>query len=88
MLRVAPGLEQASRGFSSIALKYKEHGVPEKVLSLEEHTISDLKDTEVHAELVAAPLNPSDINQVTCRSHVSCLLCLNLERNRDLVRVP
>lgn len=45
-------------------LKYKEYGEPVKVVHLEEETIPDPKGKEVLVKILAAPVNPADINTI------------------------
>ncbi|XP_054734942.1 enoyl-[acyl-carrier-protein] reductase, mitochondrial-like [Anastrepha obliqua] len=46
------------------ALQYCKHGEPADVLELVELAVSEPKDTEVLVKLLAAPINPSDINTI------------------------
>lgn len=45
-------------------LKYKEYGEPVKVVQLEEEIIADPKGKEVLVKILAAPVNPADINTI------------------------
>lgn len=45
-------------------LKYSEYGEPVKVVHLEEETIPDPKGKEVLVKILAAPVNPADINTI------------------------
>lgn len=57
---------QNSRQMSVVAqvLRYKDYGEPVKVVELEEETISDPKGKEVLVKILAAPVNPADINTI------------------------
>ncbi|OJJ45526.1 hypothetical protein ASPZODRAFT_17742 [Penicilliopsis zonata CBS 506.65] len=46
------------------ALVYSNYGEPKDVLSLHKHSISPPHGTQVTLRLLAAPLNPADINQI------------------------
>ncbi|PGH23006.1 hypothetical protein AJ80_02921 [Polytolypa hystricis UAMH7299] len=46
------------------ALMYSKYGEPKDVLSLHTHSISAPHSTQVNLRLLAAPLNPADINQI------------------------
>lgn len=46
------------------ALVYEAHGPPKDVLQLQEHPVGDVGDHDVQLEMLAAPINPSDINQI------------------------
>lgn len=54
------------RSMSVVAqvLKYKEYGEPAKVVELCEETISDPVNDEVLVKVLAAPVNPADINTI------------------------
>ncbi|KAL4419418.1 hypothetical protein ABPG77_006345 [Micractinium sp. CCAP 211/92] len=66
---LAPAL-LASRGYAtrvSRGLLFEEHGDPERVLRLHETTLppeGELGDHEVLLHILAAPINPSDINTI------------------------
>jgi len=46
-------------------VRYKEHGKPSEVLRVEKELVStDLKGSEVLVEMLAAPINPADINMI------------------------
>ncbi|GLJ54118.1 hypothetical protein SUGI_1158950 [Cryptomeria japonica] len=49
---------------SSRAIIYEEHGPPDKVTRLVELPVCDLKENEVCVKMLAAPINPSDINRI------------------------
>lgn len=46
----------------STYLKYTEYGEPISVLKKYEETLDEPKDTEVLVKILAAPVNPADIN--------------------------
>ncbi|KAN0073227.1 hypothetical protein V8E54_008447 [Elaphomyces granulatus] len=46
------------------ALVYSKYGEPKDVLRLHKHSISAPHGTQVNLRLLAAPLNPADINQI------------------------
>jgi len=48
-------------------VRYREYGEPEKVLRVEKERLPDLKDDEVQIKMLAAPINPADINYVQGR---------------------
>ncbi|PRP83811.1 hypothetical protein PROFUN_08926 [Planoprotostelium fungivorum] len=58
----------SSRGFaaksSPQALQYTQHGAPKSVLKLENVELPKLKDDQVLVKMVAAPINPADINMI------------------------
>ncbi|PRW50861.1 putative trans-2-enoyl- mitochondrial [Chlorella sorokiniana] len=57
----------AARGYATQigrSLMFSEHGVPEKVLRLEPEQLPALGDHEVLVNVLAAPINPSDINTI------------------------
>ncbi len=49
---------------STLALRYHEHGSPSEVLRLEETELPDPGAGQVLVEILAAPINPSDLGQV------------------------
>ncbi|OCT94793.1 enoyl-[acyl-carrier-protein] reductase, mitochondrial isoform X1 [Xenopus laevis] len=61
------GLRLFHRPFSSLAargLVYERHGEPLQVLRLQKVNISHPAENEVRVKMLAAPINPSDINMV------------------------
>ncbi|BFG04232.1 enoyl-[acyl-carrier-protein] reductase mitochondrial [Drosophila madeirensis] len=46
------------------SLKYTQHGEPQDVLQLVEDTLPDPKDKQVLVRILAAPINPADINTI------------------------
>ncbi|KAH8400680.1 hypothetical protein KR009_000322 [Drosophila setifemur] len=70
MLRrtLIPGCNPAlwSRHMSVVAksLKYTQHGEPQDVLQLVEDKLSDPKGKQVLVKILAAPINPADINTI------------------------
>ncbi|KAL5335672.1 hypothetical protein BJX70DRAFT_309817 [Aspergillus crustosus] len=46
------------------ALVYSRYGEPKDVLQLHKHSISAPHETQVNLRLLAAPLNPADVNQI------------------------
>ncbi|KAL2863109.1 enoyl-[acyl-carrier-protein] reductase [Aspergillus lucknowensis] len=46
------------------ALVYSRYGEPKDVLQLHKHSISAPNGTQVNLRLLAAPLNPADVNQI------------------------
>ncbi|OJJ08961.1 hypothetical protein ASPVEDRAFT_145003 [Aspergillus versicolor CBS 583.65] len=46
------------------ALVYSRYGEPKDVLQLHKHSISAPNGTQVNLRLIAAPLNPADVNQI------------------------
>ncbi|EDV56112.2 enoyl-[acyl-carrier-protein] reductase, mitochondrial [Drosophila erecta] len=57
---------QWSRQMSVLAksLKYTQHGEPQEVLQLVEDQLPDPKDNQVLVKILAAPINPADINTI------------------------
>jgi len=62
---ILPSLK-LTNNYSTIskAMVCEKHGQPKKVLSLKELKIPSIKDDEVLVKFLAAPINPSDINQI------------------------
>lgn len=50
------------------SLKYTQHGEPQDVLKLVEDKLSDPTDKQVLVQILAAPINPADINTIQGRS--------------------
>ncbi|XP_064537915.1 enoyl-[acyl-carrier-protein] reductase, mitochondrial [Drosophila montana] len=46
------------------SLKYSQHGEPQDVLKLVEDKLADPKDKQVLVKILAAPINPADINTI------------------------
>lgn len=46
------------------SLKYTQHGEPQDVLKLVEDKLANPKDQQVLVEILAAPINPADINTI------------------------
>uniref|UniRef100_A0A8D0HFU1 Enoyl-[acyl-carrier-protein] reductase, mitochondrial n=1 Tax=Sphenodon punctatus TaxID=8508 RepID=A0A8D0HFU1_SPHPU len=46
------------------ALVYEQHGEPARVLKLKDVELAELGDSGVHVKMLAAPINPSDINMI------------------------
>ncbi|UYV64375.1 MECR [Cordylochernes scorpioides] len=59
-------LNQCPKRFSSYLLQYKEHGDPPKVLTKEkiEPQTLQIKDNQLLIKMLAAPINPADINMI------------------------
>eukprot|EP00245_Coleochaete_scutata_P002200 TRINITY_DN12889_c0_g7_i1.p1 TRINITY_DN12889_c0_g7~~TRINITY_DN12889_c0_g7_i1.p1 ORF type:complete len:363 (-),score=73.01 TRINITY_DN12889_c0_g7_i1:73-1161(-) len=53
-----------SRMASSMAVVYSKHGDPETQLSIEQQTLPEVGEGQVELKVLAAPINPSDINMV------------------------
>lgn len=64
----------SSRHMSVVAksLKYTEHGEPQDVLKLVEDELSDPKGKQVLVKILAAPINPADINTIQGRKYKLC----------------
>lgn len=62
----ARDIVRASRQMSVVAqiLRYKEYGDPVKVVEIAEETLSDPTGNEVLVKILAAPVNPADINTI------------------------
>ncbi|XP_061453666.1 enoyl-[acyl-carrier-protein] reductase, mitochondrial isoform X3 [Rhineura floridana] len=45
-------------------LVYEQHGEPAQVLNLKDIDLAELGDSEVYVKMIAAPINPSDINMI------------------------
>ncbi|KAL0048172.1 hypothetical protein WJX82_009266 [Trebouxia sp. C0006] len=52
------------RTYTSEGLGYKAHGNPSEVLSLQKQTVASPEAAQVLVDFLAAPINPSDINQI------------------------
>jgi len=48
----------------SFFISYKQHGNPQNVLKKETQMLPNLKDTEILVRMVAAPINPADLNMI------------------------
>lgn len=61
-----PSLNQCQRFNSTIATKliYKEYGEPIKVLSKETEELPEPRSKEIVLKMLAAPINPADINTI------------------------
>ncbi|XP_033925317.1 enoyl-[acyl-carrier-protein] reductase, mitochondrial [Melopsittacus undulatus] len=59
MQRAAAGVLRAAR-----ALLYERHGEPSAVVQLKDIEVPKLGDTDVHVKMLAAPVNPADINMI------------------------
>ncbi|XP_061216855.1 enoyl-[acyl-carrier-protein] reductase, mitochondrial isoform X1 [Neopsephotus bourkii] len=59
MQRAAAGVLRAARG-----LLYERHGEPAAVVQLKDIEVAKLGDTDVHVKMLAAPINPADINMI------------------------
>ncbi|XP_075051616.1 enoyl-[acyl-carrier-protein] reductase, mitochondrial isoform X3 [Mixophyes fleayi] len=62
-----PGLRIIGRQLSTAAargLVYERHGEPSQVIRLQSLDVSSPSDYEVRVKMLAAPINPSDINMV------------------------
>ena len=46
------------------AIVYQAHGKPEEVLRLEEQELPAVADDEARVRVLAAPINPADLNQI------------------------
>jgi trans-2-enoyl-CoA reductase len=58
------------REVSSFAAVYRQHGDPASVLKVEPTALPDtLAPTSVLLRMLAAPVNPSDLNQIEARDH-------------------
>jgi hypothetical protein len=52
-------------GVNCAMLEYSQHGIPAEVVRLrEERLCTDLRQGEVLVKLLAAPVNPADINTI------------------------
>lgn len=58
-------LGTSRRGLSTLGVQYKQNGVPKEVLELKTlDVLGAPKSTQVKLQMLAAPINPSDINMV------------------------
>lgn len=72
MFKIASGTVKLIRDRANVrqmsvvaqVLKYKEYGEPVKVVELVEETIPDPTGKEVLVKILAAPVNPADINTI------------------------
>ncbi|KAJ1789476.1 mitochondrial 2-enoyl thioester reductase [Coemansia sp. RSA 1938] len=62
-VRRAHGLMQV-RGMQALAAVYTETGDPQSVLRVVRHSLPPLLDTQVMVQMLASPVNPSDLNQI------------------------
>lgn len=46
------------------SLKYTQHGEPQDVLQIVEDTLTEPKNQQVLVKILAAPINPADINTI------------------------
>lgn len=56
------------------SLKYTQHGEPQDVLQLVEDKLADPKNKQVLVKILAAPINPADIN--TIQGESACKIAL------------
>jgi len=54
----------ASKSGNAQALRYTQYGSPTSVLKLESENLANLKDDQVLVKMVAAPINPADLNMI------------------------
>ncbi|XP_074970737.1 enoyl-[acyl-carrier-protein] reductase, mitochondrial [Phalacrocorax aristotelis] len=45
-------------------LRYERHGEPPAVVQLKDLEVAELGDSDVHVKMLAAPINPADINMI------------------------
>ncbi|XP_069659462.1 enoyl-[acyl-carrier-protein] reductase, mitochondrial isoform X2 [Haliaeetus albicilla] len=45
-------------------LLYERHGEPAAVVQLKDLKVAELRDSDVHVKMLAAPINPADINMI------------------------
>ncbi|XP_049675688.1 enoyl-[acyl-carrier-protein] reductase, mitochondrial isoform X2 [Accipiter gentilis] len=45
-------------------LLYERHGEPAAVVQLKDLEVAELRDSDVHVKMLAAPINPADINMI------------------------
>lgn len=63
--KVANACHSSTRGASSCrALRFSKHGDPSQVMHLENVELGPVGDSEVLVKILAAPINPSDINMI------------------------
>ncbi|TSK34908.1 Enoyl-[acyl-carrier-protein] reductase, mitochondrial [Bagarius yarrelli] len=55
----------------STALVYRSHGDPSQVVQLETLRLPDMESKSVHVKMLAAPINPSDINMIQGKGNAS-----------------
>lgn len=65
-----------ARHLKSKQLVYSEFGDPAKVLKCEEVIIENLKCQDVLVRMLAAPINPADINTIEGTSKNNNYLCI------------
>lgn len=63
------------------SLKYSQHGEPQDVLKLVEDRLADPKDKQVLVKILAAPINPADINTIQGKSAWSLRLIFILYKH-------
>ncbi|XP_056364874.1 enoyl-[acyl-carrier-protein] reductase, mitochondrial isoform X1 [Oenanthe melanoleuca] len=54
----------APAGTAPLGLLYERHGEPAAVVQLKELEVPKLGDCDVHVKMLAAPINPADINMI------------------------
>ncbi|XP_064491222.1 enoyl-[acyl-carrier-protein] reductase, mitochondrial [Pseudopipra pipra] len=54
----------ASAGSAPRGLVYERHGEPPSVVQLKDLEVPNLGDSDVHVKMLAAPINPADINMI------------------------
>ncbi|XP_069751350.1 enoyl-[acyl-carrier-protein] reductase, mitochondrial isoform X2 [Narcine bancroftii] len=62
--RVRPVATLSAARAQCEALVYRKHGDPLDVIQLENFKLSQLGDSDIQIQMLAAPINPSDINMV------------------------
>lgn len=58
------GMTLRTMAIMARSIKYSEHGEPINVLGICEDKIDDPKDNQVLVKILAAPINPADINTI------------------------
>lgn len=65
ILRSSSIVSRSASTWESVAVRYSEFGDPEKVLTLETESIpNNLQEGDVAVKILAAPVNPADINTI------------------------
>ncbi|KAL2295925.1 hypothetical protein Nmel_017455, partial [Mimus melanotis] len=54
----------ATAGTAPLGLLYERHGEPAAVVQLKDLEVPKLGDRDVHVKMLAAPINPADINMI------------------------
>lgn len=74
---IMPHLQRRSMSVVAKSLRYTEYGEPKDVIKCVEEKLDAPADTEVLVKMLAAPINPADINTIQGFSPNCRLLSIN-----------